>query len=313
MISLSLDFPPFKFMARFDPLLTPTSSSTILSALLSLLSSRPQLIDSIQKIIDSPNFWSTLTPSSILLIRSLIDFSKKNDSNNDLADEILPPVTALAFKIKDEWLEISKTISLIENLKENSQYDEKEMEVLEKKLSEKEFIVRELLNLAMKLDYGDEIGRRKMFGLVRDMLDSSISPTENSNNSEESNVNPPSSSDRENSVKINVTPSNLIPFCLDVLLRLSAGQRDFMRVVVELVQGDEFADEEEELNQTLNGNEDEDEDEIEAELSGRISPKKKATSGLNVFEKNLVSQGRKLDIVRGMLERVGGVSIREER
>jgi condensin complex subunit 3 len=37
----------------------------------------------------------------------------------------------------------------------------------EMKKSDKEFAISELLKLAVNLDYADEIGRRKMFGLVR--------------------------------------------------------------------------------------------------------------------------------------------------
>ena len=34
-------------------------------------------------------------------------------------------------------------------------------------LSNKQFVLSELLKLALNLDYGDEIGRRKMFNLMR--------------------------------------------------------------------------------------------------------------------------------------------------
>jgi condensin complex subunit 3 len=34
--------------------------------------------------------------------------------------------------------------------------------------AEHEFIVRQLVGMAVNLDYGDEIGRRKMFELMRE-------------------------------------------------------------------------------------------------------------------------------------------------
>lgn len=40
---------------------------------------------------------------------------------------------------------------------------------------DKEFIVAELLRLAVNLDYADETGRRKMFALVRECLPSMMS------------------------------------------------------------------------------------------------------------------------------------------
>ena len=324
-----------QFLARFNPLLSPDSSSTILSALSSLLHSRPQLSDSIQRIISSQTFWTELTPLKSLLIKSLTDYCRKNSSESVL-EEILPPVTGLAFRIQGEWNGFSKAVHSLQLLSEDEQEEEleeesedededseKETQSQEKRnqvsnlkviIKQKEFILKQLLSLAMNLDYGDEIGRRKMFGLVRDILDCSISPTENGVPEIEDDQVPRSESGlgssssskskqpKEDSFP-NVTPESLVPFCLDVLLRLSAGQRDFMRVVVELVQGDEFADEVEE-DQTRD--DDEDEDEVDAELSGRQSPKKK--KGLGVHERNLLAEERKLEIVKGMLERVGGVS-----
>jgi condensin complex subunit 3 len=70
---------------------------------------------------------------------------------------------------------------------------------------DKEFIIGEMLKVAVHLDYADEIGRRKMFQLVRDMI------------SQET------------------LPESLVSRCLDVLRMLSPNERDLIRVVVEVV------------------------------------------------------------------------------
>ncbi|KAJ7039564.1 nuclear condensing complex subunit [Mycena alexandri] len=71
---------------------------------------------------------------------------------------------------------------------------------------EKEFIISEMLKLAQNLDYSDESGKRKMFPLVRAML-----------------------------ARV-VLPLNLVTRCLDVLLKIWDNEREFIRVVVEIIQ-----------------------------------------------------------------------------
>ncbi|KAJ7746625.1 nuclear condensing complex subunit [Mycena metata] len=71
---------------------------------------------------------------------------------------------------------------------------------------EKEFIISEMLRLAQHLDYSDESGKRKMFPLVRAML-----------------------------ARV-VLPLDLVTRCLDVLLKIWDNEREFIRVVVEIIQ-----------------------------------------------------------------------------
>jgi condensin complex subunit 3 len=85
----------------------------------------------------------------------------------------------------------------------------------------------------MSADYGDEFGRRKMFSLVRDMVSTTL------------------------------FPHALLDGALDVLLKLSAGQRDFMQIVVELVQ--EMSDWEREGERDEQSEEEEEDDEAEVE------------------------------------------------
>ena len=68
-----------------------------------------------------------------------------------------------------------------------------------------EFILTELLKLVVNLDYADEIGRRKMFQLVRAMI------------------------------AHQALPEGLASRCLDVLRKLSDSERDLIMVVVEVI------------------------------------------------------------------------------
>lgn len=63
-------------------------------------------------------------------------------------------MTALAFFIQAEWTQL---VVLLES-----------EERREDREAEHEFIVRQLVGMAVNLDYGDEIGRRKMFELMRE-------------------------------------------------------------------------------------------------------------------------------------------------
>ena len=64
----------------------------------------------------------------------------------------MPVVTALAFRIQDEYNK------LVGSVNEGAQ-----------DASERAFIVGELLKLAVHMDYADETGRRKMFQLTREV------------------------------------------------------------------------------------------------------------------------------------------------
>lgn len=60
-----------------------------------------------------------------------------------------------------EQIQVYEETRLIEEV------SEEEQEANEDARADREFVISELLKLAVNLDYADEIGRRKMFGLVR--------------------------------------------------------------------------------------------------------------------------------------------------
>ena len=77
-------------------------------------------------------------------------------------ESALPVVTLIAFRTQ-EWY------NLLQDEDPVSQHlNEVERRKREDEIASKEIIVAELLKLAVNLDYADEIGRRKMFELVRE-------------------------------------------------------------------------------------------------------------------------------------------------
>lgn len=107
-------------------------------------------------------FWDDLTPESVFIARSFNDFCKYegNGQFEALVEEKMPEVTKLAFFLQ-RYIN-----SLVGSLLRNSQENEGE----EEDTHEQEFIVEQLLHIAKTLDYSDEVGRRKMFGLLRETL-----------------------------------------------------------------------------------------------------------------------------------------------
>lgn len=131
-------------------------------------------------------FWADLSPEKVFLVRVLVDHAVEQKSLERL-ETILPVVTALAFRIQTVYNDLIEQAEADEQDRLLRGEDAPEDEERADALLDKEFVVEELLRIAVKVDYGDEIGRRKMFTLVRELrsLDSisilSIPPCELTN------------------------------------------------------------------------------------------------------------------------------------
>lgn len=117
-------------------------------------------------------------------------------------DSSLPVVTSLAYRIQAAYNAYQEDLDVAE---QDRVICGRPTEAEEDARIDKEFVIGEMLKVAVNLDYADEIGRRKMFQLVRDMI------------SQEA------------------LPESLVSRCLDVLRVLSPNERDLIRVVVEVV------------------------------------------------------------------------------
>ncbi|KAJ6570219.1 nuclear condensing complex subunit [Mycena vulgaris] len=232
-------------------------------------------------------FFADLSPEKIFLARVFVDHCVSLDREDKGSGEQkmeaagIPVVTSFAFRIQDGYNALVVADEEKQAVKQNEDEDEDERE--EARLS-KEFIVGEMLKLAVNLDYADEIGRRKMFALVRDML---TRPA---------------------------LPLNLVPRCLDVLRKLSSDERDLIRVVVEIVQDlREPGDEEEDIdaaNQSqdtidLDGNAD---TSFGFEKTAALKKPARAREDMSAEEQRQVDMidMRCLSLCIGMLERVNG-------
>lgn len=169
----------------------------------------PDFVDNGFVDTDTPgDYWDSLTPEKAFLARAFTEYCVKT-KHEARVEAVLPVVTALAFRIQTSFN------TLIEHSKQASEYQEEHNPFeaspnrdanWEAEQLDLEFIVDQLFKIAVNLDYGDEIGRRKMFILVREMISQKG------------------------------LPEGLVPGCLDVLRKLTPSERDYIRLVVEVIQ-----------------------------------------------------------------------------
>lgn len=151
-----------ELLERIDVVNSGVENGVALEAMKGFWEGRPDYRDA---VTFDDNFWDTLTAESVFMSRSFNDFclNEGNGKFASLIEEKMPEVTKLAF-----YLQRYITV-LVEALKRVAAQEPSEDEE-EEDTVEQEFIVEQLLHIAKTLDYSDEVGRRKMFALLRQSL-----------------------------------------------------------------------------------------------------------------------------------------------
>jgi len=149
-----------ELLERIDVINSGVESGIALEALKEFWSGRPDYRDAIS--FDDA-FWDNLSAESVFLARSLNDFCRQEGDGRyeALIEEKMPEVTKLGFFIQ------RYANDLVTRLRQINMIAEEEGE---EDTVEQEFIVEQLLHIAQTLDYSDEVGRRKMFALLREAL-----------------------------------------------------------------------------------------------------------------------------------------------
>ncbi|KAF7325646.1 hypothetical protein MKEN_00414500 [Mycena kentingensis (nom. inval.)] len=190
------------FLNLFD--VVGPGEAIAVDAVLSLLTTRPDLFD---VVTFSNEYWENLTPESTVLARTFLEHCLSESREERLESASLPVVTAFAFTLQAAY---NRLLAVLEDAEvaralagedpENDMDDDAEEE-----LAKREVIIGELLRMAVKLDYGDEIGRRKVYTVTRAML-----------------AHPQ-------------LPPGLIARALDVMKEILPTERELIRVVVEII------------------------------------------------------------------------------
>lgn len=152
-----------ELLERIDVVNSGVENGVGLEAMRGFWEGRP---DYREAVTFDDNFWDTLSAESVFMARSFNEFCRNegNGKYEDLIEEKLPEVTKLGFYL-ERYVKV-----LTDALKRIEQREEPEDEEDEEDTVEQEFIVEQLLHIALTLDYSDEVGRRKMFSLLRQTL-----------------------------------------------------------------------------------------------------------------------------------------------
>ncbi|KAI4868491.1 condensin subunit Cnd3 [Hypoxylon rubiginosum] len=151
-----------ELLERIDIVNSGVENGVALEAMKGFWEGRPDYRDAVEF---NDNYWETLSAESIFIARSFNDFCRTegNGKYESLVEEKLPEVTKLAFFLERYLNVLIEAIRRVNN-QDNVEDDEEEDTV------EQEFIVEQLLHIILTLDYSDEVGRRKMFALLRQTL-----------------------------------------------------------------------------------------------------------------------------------------------
>ncbi|CAJ0540611.1 Ff.00g076370.m01.CDS01 [Fusarium sp. VM40] len=150
----------FELLERIDVVNTGVENGVALEAMKGFWEGRPDYRETVEF---DDNFWETLSAESVFMARSFNEFCRLESDGKylNLLEEKLPEVTKLAFYL-ERYLHV--LITAVKRVAEADEEDEEEDTV------EQEFIVEQMLQIALTLDYSDEVGRRKMFTLLRQAI-----------------------------------------------------------------------------------------------------------------------------------------------
>lgn len=149
-----------ELLERIDVVNSGVENGVALEAMKGFWEGRPDYREAVNF---NDNFWDTLSAESVFMVRSFNDFCRTEGSAKleALLEDKMPEVTKLAY-----YLQRYITV-LVEALKRIAKFEEEDDE---EDTVEQEFIVEQMLQIARTLDYSDEVGRRKMFSLLRQTL-----------------------------------------------------------------------------------------------------------------------------------------------
>lgn len=146
-----------ELLERIDIVNSGVENGVALEAMKDFWEGRPDYLDA---MIFDDDYFSSLSSESAFLVRSFNEFCQQGGRYQGVAEEKMPEVTKVGFYLQKY---INSLLSDIKKVAESEHANEEDT-------VEQEFIVEQLLHIALDLDYSDEVGRRKMFSLLREAL-----------------------------------------------------------------------------------------------------------------------------------------------
>ena len=156
-----------ELLERVDVVNSGGEGGIALLAMKEFWNGRPDYVD----YVSFPDtFWEDLSPELAFVARTFNDFCRSTDHGEGytgqraldaMVEEKLPEVTKFGFLLERE---LTRLIEVVHGAALGEDADAEEEGV------QKEFVVEQMLHMALIFDYSDEVGRRKMFVLMREAL-----------------------------------------------------------------------------------------------------------------------------------------------
>ncbi|EXJ54748.1 hypothetical protein A1O7_10089 [Cladophialophora yegresii CBS 114405] len=147
-----------ELLERIDTVNNGNEDGVALEAMKEFWAGRQDYLDS---VTFDDEFWDHLTPESAFMARTFNDYCQSDPKYYGLIEEKMPEVTRLGFHLQKH---INELTSRVQTATEAGTDETMALQ------TDQEFIVEQVLYIAQSLDYTDEIGRRKMFSLLRHAL-----------------------------------------------------------------------------------------------------------------------------------------------
>lgn len=158
-----------ELLERIDVTNSGITGGVALEAMREFWDGRPDYRDYVT--FDTEAFWSDLTPESVFVARTFNDYCRAKGTEEDgrlidLLEIKMPEVTKFGFLLEQQ---INGLIVCVREAASGGPDGDGDEEKEEESV-QREFIVEQMLHMALSFDYSDEVGRRKMFGLMREAL-----------------------------------------------------------------------------------------------------------------------------------------------
>ncbi|KAI9828592.1 MAG: hypothetical protein M1826_005974 [Phylliscum demangeonii] len=157
-----------EMLERIDVVNSGGEEGVALEAMQAFWAGRPDYVDA-ARFDDA--FWDRLTAESAFMARTFHDFGRQAHGpgrGERRFEDAMPEVTRLAFYVERS---IEQLVAGIHAAAATDGRDaDADVNADDDERVEQVFIVEQLLQIALGLDYADEVGRRKMFTLMRDSL-----------------------------------------------------------------------------------------------------------------------------------------------
>lgn len=153
-----------ELLERIDIMNSGAENGIGLDAMKEFWAARPDYVDAVNFDDD---FWDNMTPESAFMARTFIECCQQDPTTQSKVEEKMPEVTRIGFYLQKN---LNTLLDTIRAINEGVRPDDDQCD--------QDFIVEQMLHVSHHLDYTDEIGRRKMFSLLRDAISVAELPEE---------------------------------------------------------------------------------------------------------------------------------------